>query len=131
MNYHRYIGIDYSGAQTPESRLKGLQLYAASGDDEPVKISTQIPGAKNWNRQEIAQNCYSAIRLERPVIIGIDHAFSFPLSYMQRYGITNWDQFLDDFMRHWPTADPHTYLEFHRDGNRRTGKGSELRLCEK
>lgn len=53
------------------------------------------------------------------------------MSYMQRNGITNWDQFLDDFMRHWPTADPHTYVEFHREGNRRTGTGSELRLCEK
>jgi hypothetical protein len=25
----RYIGIDYSGAQTPSSRLKGLRVYAA------------------------------------------------------------------------------------------------------
>jgi hypothetical protein len=38
--------------------------------------------------------------------IGIDHAFSFPMSYMRRYGIETWDQFLDDFMRHWPTAEP-------------------------
>jgi hypothetical protein len=41
--------------------------------------------------------------------IGIDHAFSFPMSYMQRFGIETSDQFLDDFMRHWPTADPHEY----------------------
>ncbi len=112
-------------------RLKALQLFAANGADEPVKISTGAAGAKNWSRQEIAQYCCAAISSERPVIIGIDHAFSFPVSYMQRYGITNWDQFLDDFMRHWPTADPHTYVDFHRDGNRRTGDASELRLCEK
>lgn len=131
MNYRRYIGIDYSGAQTPESRLKALQLFAADGTDEPVKISTTAPGAKNWSRQEIAQYCCAVVSSQQPVIIGIDHAFSFPMSYMQRYGIANWDNFLDDFMRHWPTADPHTYVDFHREGNRRTGTGSELRLCEK
>ena len=44
-----------------------------------------------------------------PRHIGIDHPFSFPMSYMQRFGIETSDQFLDDFMRHWPTADPHEY----------------------
>jgi len=62
--------------------------------------------------------------------IGIDHAFSFPMSYMQRYGIETWDQFLDDFMRHRPTADPHTCVDLLRDNNQRTGKTGELRLCE-
>ena len=33
-------------------------------------------------------------------------------------------------MRHWPTADPHTYVDFLRAGNARTGNASELRLCE-
>ena len=28
-----------------------------------------------------------------PVIIGIDHGFSFPLGYMERYTISSWDQF--------------------------------------
>jgi hypothetical protein len=27
--FERYIGIDYSGAQTPASSLKGLRVYAA------------------------------------------------------------------------------------------------------
>ena len=31
--------------------------------------------------------------------IGIDHAFPFPMSYMQRYGNETRDQFLDGFMR--------------------------------
>jgi len=33
-------------------------------------------------------------------------------------------------MRHWPTADPDTYVEFLRNGNARTGSSSDLRLCE-
>jgi hypothetical protein len=35
--------------------------------------------------------------------IGIDHGFSFPMSYMEKYQIESWDQFLDDFQQHWPT----------------------------
>jgi hypothetical protein len=36
----RYIGIDYSGAVTPESSCKGLRVYVAegSGDPEPVQL---------------------------------------------------------------------------------------------
>ncbi len=49
---------------------------------------------------------------------------------MQRYGIEAWDQFLDDFMRHRSTADPHKYVEFVREGNPRTGESDVLRLCE-
>lgn len=30
--FERHIGIDYSGAQTPTSSLKGLRIYLAQGD---------------------------------------------------------------------------------------------------
>ncbi len=130
MRFQHYIGIDYSGAQTPESRLKALQDYKAARDGEPEKISTPKEGAKNWSRLEIAQYCHKALESGEPVIIGIDHGFSFPLGYMQRYGLSSWDTFLQDFMRHWPTADPHIYVDFVRDDNPRTGDRSELRLCE-
>jgi len=130
MRFTRHIGIDYSGAQTAERRLKALQVYESRDGGKPDRVSTPTKGAKNWTRLEVAQFCASAIESGEPVIIGIDHAFSFPMSYMQRYGIKSWDQFLDDFMRHWPTADPNTYVDFLRDGNLRTGEASELRLCE-
>ena len=29
--FTRYIGVDYSGAQTPEASLKGLRVYCANG----------------------------------------------------------------------------------------------------
>ena len=94
------------------------------------KINTPAAGAKNWSRLEVAQYCLKVLELDEPVIIGIDHGFSFPLSYMKRYGLSRWDVFLQDFMRHWPTAAPHTYVDFVRDNNSRTGDSSELRLCE-
>ena len=29
MKFDRYIGIDYSGAESPESRIRGLQVFVA------------------------------------------------------------------------------------------------------
>jgi hypothetical protein len=37
MNSDLFIGIDYSGAKTPESRLKNLQVYAARPGEAPEK----------------------------------------------------------------------------------------------
>jgi hypothetical protein len=34
--FARYIGIDYSGAETPNASLKGLRVYLAEGDMPPV-----------------------------------------------------------------------------------------------
>ncbi len=131
MRFARHIGIDYSGARTPRSRLAGLQVYQATGGGEPERVSPPAESARNWTRLEVAQFCRAALGADEPVIIGIDHAFSFPASYMTRYGIKNWDQFLDDFMRHWPTADPHIDVDSLRQGNQRTGEAGELRLCER
>ncbi len=65
-------------------------------------------------------------------IAGIDHAFSFPLSYFERYDLTGWDEFLTDFVEHWPTHEPHTYVGFIRDETPgRIGWPNEFRLCER
>jgi hypothetical protein len=39
--FERYIGIDYSGAETADSSCKGLRVYAAegSGKPEPVHVA--------------------------------------------------------------------------------------------
>jgi hypothetical protein len=34
----RRIGIDYSGAETPTSSLKGLRVYLAEGEAPPVEV---------------------------------------------------------------------------------------------
>ncbi len=36
--FKRYIGVDYSGAETPESSLKGLRAYAAEPAKEPYEF---------------------------------------------------------------------------------------------
>ncbi|MDE0042862.1 MAG: hypothetical protein OXT74_12560 [Candidatus Poribacteria bacterium] len=130
MNYCHYIGIDYSGASTPETRLKGLQVYGARSGRVPERAATPTPSARNWTRAEIGQYCADTITTNQRVIIGIDHAFSFPRSYMDRYELETWDRFLDDFTLHWPTANPQVTVESLRNGNPRTGDTTEFRMCE-
>ena len=53
--FSRYIGIDYSGAETPDSSLKGLRVYEASRESGPWKWSRRParastgPGAASRN----------------------------------------------------------------------------------
>ena len=55
-------------------------------------------------------------------LVGIDHAFSFPLRYFEAHGLPpDWPAFLDDFQHHWPTDAEHMYVDFVRDGARGDG----------
>jgi len=54
--------------------------------------------------------------------VGIDHGFSFPFAYFEKYGLPSvWPIFLDDFQRHWPTDGEHTYVDFVGEGIRGNG----------
>jgi hypothetical protein len=128
--FENYIGIDYSGADTPVKRNKALQVFMAIGDGEPVKIKTDAKSNRNWNRKEIAYWCLNQLKNNAPIIIGIDHAFSFPVSYMLRYDINLWDHFLDDFHAHWPADKDNTKVESLRKNNERSGNSDEFRLTE-
>ncbi len=132
-DFSTYIGIDYSGAGTAISRLKGLQVYSSQGSGEPVKVPP--PGSprnrtRNWSRKEIAAHIVELADSDEPLIIGIDHCFSFPLSYFERYGLTGWDSFLRDFTRHWSTHEEDAYVDFLKEDNRRTGSHDEFRITE-
>jgi len=132
-----HIGIDYSGAKRPTSRLAGLQVYAATTGLPEQIITPAAPESRSWNwtRQEIAEWLMEQARSGQRFIAGIDHAFSFPLSYFQRYQITTWPQFLEDFVQHWPAHEPHNSVDsiLRREGGPpdRTGQNTDLRLTEK
>lgn len=128
--FKAYIGIDYSGASKPVKRLPGLQLFKASQNLEPQLIRTSAGQGWNWSRKEIAYWCLETLKNETPIIIGIDHVFSFPSTYMHRYQISSWNHFLDDFHRHWPTDQDHVTVESCREGNKRSGSPHEFRLTE-
>jgi hypothetical protein len=129
--FKQYIGIDYSGAEAPTSRLKGLQVFRAISGEEPVKIRTHAGEGWNWTRKEVAYLCAKLLSENSQIIICIDHAFSFPMSYMDRYNIGDWDHFLSDFCQHWPTDEDNTYVDFLRENNPRTGMRTEFRLTDK
>jgi len=133
MQLSAFIGIDYSGAKTAASRLKGLQVYEAKpGQAATIVRSPSAPKGKNWNwkRIEIAEWLASRLHKGDQFIVGIDHAFSFPATYMARNGLISWDAFLDDFISHWPLHEPHSFVDHLRPGNQRTGDPKELRLTE-
>ena len=134
VTFDQHIGIDYSGRETPTSRTPGLQVYAASGNEEARLIPTpKAPAGARWNwcRKEIAEWLIEQAKSKIRFIAGIDHGFSFPFSYFQKYKLKTWTAFLDDFCKHWPTDDDHTYVDFIR-GNvpERTGSATDFRLTE-
>ncbi len=134
--FARYIGIDYSGAQTPTASLKGLRVYLAEGDAEPVEVPPPPSPRKYWTRRGIAEWLVERLAEDAPTLVGIDHGFSFPLRYFEVHALApEWPAFLDDFQRHWPTDEDNTYVEFVREGvagngAARTGNARWRRLTE-
>jgi len=121
--FDRYIGIDYSGAETPTASLKGLRVYLAEGDAPPVEVLPPPSLKKYWTRRGMAEWLVDRLSEDSPTLVGIDHGFSFPLRYFEAHGLKpDWSAFLDDFQRHWPTDGDHTYVDFVRDGS--VGKGA-------
>ena len=133
--FARYMGIDYSAAETPNASLKGLRVYLAQGGAPPVEVPPPPSPRKYWTRRGIAEWLTERLAEPVPTLIGIDHGFSFPLRYFEVHGLKpDWSAFLDDFQRHWPT-DENIYVDFVRDGtvgngSARTGSSRWRRLTE-
>jgi hypothetical protein len=134
--FARYIGIDYSGAETVTASLKGLCVYKAEGDASPVPVQPPPSLRKYWSRRGVAEWLVERMSENVPTLVGIDHGFSFPLRYFETHGLApDWPAFLDDFQHHWPTDLDHTYVDFVRDGAMgngaaRTGHARWRRLTE-
>jgi len=134
--FSRYIGIDYSGAQVPIAHLKGLRIYLTGGKQQPAEVPSPLKPRQGWTRRGIAEWLVDVLAQDTPTLVGIDHGFSFPLAYFERHGLPlDWPAFLDDFQRHWPTADDHTWVDFVREGDvgngaARTGSSRWRRLAE-
>ena len=117
MNFSRYIGIDYSGAQTPTASLKGLRIYAAEGEVAPVEVLPPPSPRKYWTRKGVAGWLVERLAEDAATLVGIDHGFSFPFRYFEARRLEpDWAAFLDDFQRHWPTDVDNTYVDFVRHG---------------
>lgn len=134
--FARYIGIDYSGAETCDSSCKGLRAYMAEGSTAPEPVEPPVSPRRYWTRRGLAEWLCNELGSETPTIVGIDHAFSFPFGYFEKYRLSSdWEDFLVDFHHHWPTDAQSTYVSFIRDGNagqglKRTGDRRWFRLTE-
>ena len=99
--FTRYIGVDYSGAETPTSSLKGLRIYTADRSSAPVEVPPPPSPRKYWTRRGIAQWLAERLSEGIPTIVGIDHGFSFPIRYFDTHHLEpNWPEFLEDFQKH-------------------------------
>ena len=112
----RYVGIDYSGAATPTSSLKGLRVYLADGIAVAEEVQPPPSPRKYWTRRGIAEWLSVLLSEGIPTLVGIDHGFSFPIRYFEvHHLLPDWPTFLEDFQLHWPT-DQNIYVDFVRDG---------------
>jgi hypothetical protein len=105
-SFQRYIGIDYSGAKTPNAPLPGLRVYRATAQDAaPKKVRPQpLRPEKNWTRPGVAEWLIKQLSDGMPTLVGIDHGFSFPECYFKKHDLHhNWQGFLEDFHKYWPT----------------------------
>ncbi len=122
--FERYLGIDYSGAETPASSLTGLRLYSATPAQAPAETHPPQSPRKYWTRRGMAEWLAVELKSSPPTLVGIDHAFSFPMRYFEKHRLQlEWSSFLDDFHQHWPTDDDNMYVDFIRDGL--DGNGAE------
>ena len=135
--FKRYIGIDYSGAETPDSSCKGLRVYVADGFGEPMQVKPPPSPRRYWTRRGLAEWLCNELDGDTPTVVGIDHGFSFPIAYFEKYGLSgDWQSFLVDFQKHWPTHERNACIDFIRDGNvgegsNRMGDSSWLRQTER
>jgi hypothetical protein len=53
--FARDVGIDYSGAETSTSGLKGLSVYMAEGVAPPLEVLPPASAKKYWTRRGIAK----------------------------------------------------------------------------
>ena len=134
--FEKYVGVDYSGAQTPTSSLKGLRVYEADRVTAAREVEPWPPSPrKYWTREGVAEWLVNKLSEGPAILVGIDHGFSFPLRYFEQHSLPlDWPSFLDDFQRHWPTDD-NIYVDFVRDGScgngaARSGNSKWRRLTE-
>jgi hypothetical protein len=129
VRFVRHVGIDYSGASTPQSSRRGLRVFLVEGGASPVEVSPPPSRRKYWSRRGLAEWLETLLSEPTPTIVGIDHGFSFPEAYFEAHQVEReWSAFLGDFHAHWPTDV--ASVQSLRAGNARAGSARWRRRCE-
>lgn len=103
--FKSYIGVDYSGGGHPEKTNAGIQVYRAEAQsvDGPEKVT--FPGnsrRKHWSRPDLAEWLLQEVSKDEPILVGLDHGFSFPEPYFEEKGLETWDELLNH-LEEWDT----------------------------
>lgn len=105
--FHHYIGVDYSGAGTPEERLGGLAVARAEAH-RPAELVRPVGRSKRWSRSEVhawlSGTLGSLDPNGEPALVALDHALTYPIQAYNALGIPpRWDALLEHIRLHWPT----------------------------
>jgi hypothetical protein len=90
--FARTIGIDYSGAQTPNASLKGLRICLAEGDPPPIEVlplPSPLPGCRSPGSDRAGDGAGAKHRIDEESRI---------MAYLQ------------ERMAHYLTCDPHLFI---------------------
>jgi hypothetical protein len=128
LRFHEHIGIDYSGAGPPGAGCSGLRVFRAAGGSEAAEVRPEPGSRRRWSRAALARWLLEALRAEAPVIVGIDHCFSFPKAWLDARRLSTWDAFLARFCAGWPT-DREAVARCRKPGAYARER-TRLRLCE-
>lgn len=69
--FNRYIGIDYSGAETPTSSLNGLRVYLADYESLPEEIPPPSSPRKYWTRRGITEWLDKRLKEDERIVVPI------------------------------------------------------------
>jgi hypothetical protein len=125
-DFQQYIGVRYSGRKDPGDPIREIKVFAAVENHEIFRELNQGHPSGRWSRRDLAEWLLAKVTSGEPVVVGLDHAFSFPQSYMDRNDLKSWSVFLRDFEANWPTRE--VSVRELLPGNPRTGDPDEHRL---
>ena len=105
----------------------------ADGDRLPVEVPPPSSPRKYGPARASPNGWWSGSPRTCPRWSASTTAFPFHCAISRRTGVPKWSRFLDDFQRHWPTDEDHTYVQFVRDGIHGNGraKGKPLAAPER
>jgi hypothetical protein len=81
--FAKYVGIDYSGTQTPSANLNGLRVYLAEGNPTLGGVSPPPSLRTCWMRRGIGEWLVNTLAEDVSSLVGIDHDFSIHLHYFE------------------------------------------------